>query len=272
VTLLFGGFAIREHRRERELRRELAVQELQREAAERLARADKLATLGALATGIAHELSTPLSVIDGRAQQVIASGVLDPKGQSALTIVRAEVDRTLAIIAGFLGLARGESPRLQCTDPKAIARSCCDLVGHRFEQAGVTLTMVADDPLPRVACDRRLLEQAIVNLLLNACDACVRGSNVDFRVAARGCAVVFQVDDDGEGITAAAAARATEPFFTTKKVGEGTGLGLAIASEIVKYHQGKLTIAPRTALTNPAGRRGTCARIEVPKAPEAGHA
>jgi signal transduction histidine kinase len=102
-----------------------------------------------------------------------------------------------------------------------------------------------------------MLQQALVNLLLNACDACTRGGRVVARVAREGDRVTFEVTDDGRGITTEEAARATEPFFTTKAPGAGSGLGLAIANEITKLHNGKLVLAP-------ASPRGTRATLTIP--------
>src|SRR5262249_53542762 len=109
-----------------------------------------------------------------------------------------------------------------------------------------------------------LLEQALVNLLLNACDASARGGAVELDVRADDtrARVAFVVTDHGSGIAADVASRAKEPFFTTKGAGEGTGLGLAIANEIVSHHNGTLTLRP-----NGVGV-GTRACIEIPAASE----
>src|SRR3954463_13880688 len=98
--------------------------------------------------------------------------------------------------------------------------------------------MDIEPDLPRIACDPKLFEQVLVNLLLNACDACAEGGQVELSVRSRvkGERMAFIVTDDGEGITPEVAGRAAEPFFTTKSEDVGTGLGLAIANEIVKHH------------------------------------
>jgi signal transduction histidine kinase len=101
-----------------------------------------------------------------------------------------------------------------------------------------------------------------VNLLLNACDACARGGRVEAVAVREGGRVVVTVTDDGRGITKEEAARATEPFFTTKAPGQGSGLGLAITHEIVKLHRGEISLAP-------ASPRGTRATISLP-VPEGG--
>jgi len=140
-----------------------------------------------------------------------------------------------------------------------LVRAAAASVEHRFIKAGVSLTTDAPAEAQLVLCDRALLEQALVNLLLNACDACRSGGHVRAAVRSDAKRVTFVVTDDGAGIAPDAAARAKEPFFTTKAPGTGTGLGLAIASEIAKSLRGELTIAPNDA-------RGTRASIEIPAA------
>ena len=108
-----------------------------------------------------------------------------------------------------------------------------------------------------ISGDARLLEQALVNLLLNACDACERGGEVEVRASVDGTSAMFAVLDDGKGISDEIMARVLEPFFTTKPTEEGTGLGLAITSEIVAIHRGTLKLEPRDP-------RGTIATMRVP--------
>jgi signal transduction histidine kinase len=111
--------------------------------------------------------------------------------------------------------------------------------------------------VPNVRCEPLLFKHALVNLLLNACDASPPGGTVRLEVQADSVEVAFVVTDDGEGITPANAARALAPFFTTKPRGQGTGLGLAIANEIASTHRGSLAIAPKSP-------RGTRASITIP--------
>jgi signal transduction histidine kinase len=266
LVLLFGGLAARRQRRQLELARELDIAALSQERDERLVRADKLATLGALATGIAHEVSTPLGVIIGRAEQVLPKVAHDERAKRAVEAIIDQGNRINQVIRGFLGLARGAGPATEHVNPRHIAEVCVGLVEHRFAKAGVHLTVVADPELPQIACEPRLFEQAVINLLLNACDACEPGGHVELQVRADATRVAFVVTDDGTGIAPEAAARVIEPFFTTKPEGLGTGLGLAIANEIVKHHQGSLSIGPRQA--SHAGERpvasGTRACVDLP--------
>jgi signal transduction histidine kinase len=222
-----------------------------------LVRADKLATMGALATGIAHEVSTPLGVIVGRAEQLLPKVAADARAAHSVNVISEQAERITRIVRAFLRLARGGTPTLEKVSPADLAGAALELVEHRFTKAGVSLESEIAAGLPRVACDAKLFEQVLVNLLLNACDACTEGGRVELHVRAAGERVAFVVIDDGEGITPSVAERATEPFFTTKSEDAGTGLGLAIANEIVKHHHGELALTPR------GDARGTRATVEL---------
>jgi signal transduction histidine kinase len=257
LVFAFGGYALRKQRRELEHAHQLALTKIRNEGDERLVRADKLATMGAMATGIAHEVSTPLGVILGRAEQILPKQTDDRARRAVETIVQ-QSERIFAVMRGFLTLARGGTPTLAHCDPVVLAQAAVGLVEHRFERAAVQLDLRAADGIGKVACDARLFEQVLVNLLLNACDACGEGGSVELSVQSDGQRVAFTVTDDGIGISPEVATRATEPFFTTKPAGEGTGLGLAIANEIVKHHCGSLTLAPGST------GKGTRVTVELP--------
>lgn len=265
VGLVIGGFArmaqLRQ-RRELELSRQVAISGVERDHDAALAKADKMATLAALSTGIAHELGTPLSVIVGRVDQVSerVARAGDERSAAALTIVLEQVDRIQRIVRGSLALARGESPALEQTDAIACLGRAADLVRHRFDNAGVSLVLVPGAAVPPIASDAPLFEQALVNLLLNACQATEVGGAVYARVLAVDGAshVAFVVEDEGTGISDGHAARATEPFFSTKREQGGSGLGLTIVREIVSHHAGTFTLARR------GDARGTRATIVLP--------
>ncbi len=266
LVLAFGGYAMQKQRKELELAHRLAITEVQNERDERLVRADKLATMGALATGIAHEVSTPLGVILGRAEQLLPKQP-DDRARRAVEIITEQTERISAVVRGFLALARGGQPALSRCDPAALAHAATTLVEHRFEKAHLHLDVDVGPDLPKVACEPRLFEQVLVNLLLNACDACADGgTSVSLSVHGDRERVAFVVVDDGVGIRPEVAERATEPFFTTKPQGQGTGLGLAITNEIVKHHCGSLT------LSESGTGRGSRACVELPVAAKDDHA
>jgi signal transduction histidine kinase len=239
------------------LERELALAALARERDAELATASRAATLGTLAMGIAHEVSTPLGVIAGRAEQLMPKVESDERAARAVRAILDQSERIRRVIRAFLDLVRGGAPALREESPASVLEGAIGLVEHRFAAAGVTIEKRVASDLPALRGDVPMLQQALVNLLLNACDACTRGGRVVASVAREADRVTFDVTDDGRGITTEEAARATEPFFTTKAPGAGSGLGLAIANEITKLHNGTLVLAP-------ASPRGTQATLTIP--------
>ncbi|HEX5658001.1 MAG TPA: ATP-binding protein [Polyangiales bacterium] len=256
IVVGFGGAALRQHWRKREVAQQLELSALQNEREKLLARADKLATLAALSSGIAHEVATPLGTIMARVEQVLPAVADVPRAAAALTVVSEQVERIQAIIQGVLGLVRGELPPFVHAQPTQLARKAMGLVSHRFGEARVSLSLDATGELPEVACNPPMLEQALANLLLNACDASDAAYEVRLVVRASDGRLSFAVEDDGEGIAKENAERVREPFFTTKN--RGTGLGLAIAREIVSHHGGRIHLEQRSS------SRGTRAVIELP--------
>ncbi len=183
----------------------------------------------------------------------------DERAERSARAILEQVERINSVVRGFLHLARGGAPALGRAEVHVLARSAVRLTQHRFEKAGVELAQLVSEDVGEVQCDPRLFEHALVNLLLNACEACAKGGRVTIEARAHGDHVSFIVSDDGIGIAEADAARVVEPFFTTKPVGQGTGLGLAITNEIVKSHRGAIAIAPNEP-------RGTRVTIDVPMA------
>jgi two-component system, NtrC family, sensor kinase len=257
LLLVFGVVALRNQRKELELKRELALASLRDEQDERLALATRAASLGTLAIGVAHEVSTPLGVIAGRAEQLLPKVRDDQRGHAAVQAILDQTHRISQIIRGLLGLARGDRVSADHLSAVGLVQGARALVEHRFDKAGIPLAIDVPEDLPTITGDARLIESALVNLLLNACDACAPGGHVRLSVEAHASAVRFSVVDDGSGISAEHAERVLEPFFTTKASGEGTGLGLAITNEIVKSHLGTLSLTPRFP-------RGTSAVVEIP--------
>jgi two-component system NtrC family sensor kinase len=260
LVVVFGGLAMREQRKELLLERELAVAELQQSADERLQRASRVAALGTLAIGVAHEIATPLGVIAGRAEQLLPRAA-DERTRRGLDAIQAQVRRIEEVIRGLLGLARGDLPAGQHVAPAQAVDAAVALVEHRFAKAGVPLSRQVAPGLPAISGDARLIEHALVNLLLNACDACREGGEVTVRAEASAGEIVFSVADTGAGISAADLSRVMEPLFTTKPSGQGTGLGLAIAREIASSHRGALAVAPGAA-------GGTIVTVRFPAAAE----
>lgn len=253
-----GGVALWLERRDLELERALKLMALQREADGRLQRSARAATLGTLAMGIAHELSTPLAVVVARAERLQARLGADERASNAARVIAEQAGRMAQTLRGFLGLVRGQAETAE-VEPAVLVTNAVALVEHRFSQARVTLRPSDAPPGARLRADARLMEHALCNLLLNACDASAPGQEVQLVLDVRADEVCFQVLDRGAGIPKEVAEQALELFYTTKGPGRGSGLGLAITHEIVKSHRGRLLLTAR-----PDG--GTCAELTLPRA------
>ena len=173
LVLVFGGAALRTQRKELELERELALSGSREQQNDRLERANRIAALGTLAMGVAHEISTPLAVIAGRAEQLLQRSA-DERNGAAVRVILDQTQRINPVSRGLLGLARGDWMSAQGISPSSAGRAAIAMVEHRFAKAGVVLTANIAPDLPSVHGDERLLENALVNLLLNACDAYYR--------------------------------------------------------------------------------------------------
>ena len=203
-----------------------------------LVRAEKLASVGRLAAGIAHEVGNPLAAIGNYAEVLRRRGA-DPELVSALEREAARID---AIVRGLLDYARPRTVPREAVDLAALAEGAVALL--RNQGLLRTLDVVVEgDAAPPVVGDPVALEQVLVNLLLNAVDAAGEGGRVRVRTAAatpgRACVVVA---DSGPGVPEADRARIFDPFFTTKAPGLGTGLGLAIVQRVIEDHRGTVAV------------------------------
>lgn len=227
-----------------------------------LVRAEKLATIGTLAAGVAHEVGTPLGIISGRAEQLLervpTGDPCDPTRKSVMSIL-TQVDKVSTTIRQLLDFARIRPIDAELVTPVQALRNAAALLDHRFRHAKVALHVDVAVGVPAVAADPGQLEQVLVNLLMNACDACTEGGRVWVRANESGARVAIEICDDGAGIPAEALSLVLDPFFTTKKRGQGTGLGLTIAADIVKNHGGVLEIESVVG-------EGTTMRVLLPRA------
>ena len=265
VVTGFGALVWKKQRNELELEHEIAVAHTAHNRDADLERLSRSATMAALGSGVAHELSTPLGVIVGRAEQLLARVGGDERAVKAANTIIEQTEYIDRVVRGLLGLARGAPIALAEVAANDIVAQTVALVSHRFERAGCKLVTHVGVDVPAIRCDSLLLKHALINLLLNACDASPRDSVVELEVHADAAEVAFVVTDAGAGITPADAQRAIEPFFTTKPAGHGTGLGLAIANEIAKTHRGELSIEPRLVDGKVCGTRA-CIRIPIERA------
>ncbi len=242
------------------------------ETEQQLIQASKMATLGEMATGIAHELNQPLSVIKTASSFFIRKiekrePVRDETLHDMLKKIDGNVDRATRIIDHMRQFARKSDPKLERVQFNDVLRRAFEIFSQQLKLRSIEVLWEVDPDLPKIDADPGRLEQVFINLLLNARDAIEErwgpaetgpGSKrivIGTRAAAR--VVVCEICDTGVGVPAHMAERIFEPFFTTKQAGKGTGLGLSISYGIVKDCRGSIRVGP-----NPAG--GACFIMEFP--------
>jgi two-component system, NtrC family, sensor kinase len=207
----------------------------------RLRRQEKLAALGRLAAGTAHELGSPLSVIKGRAQRALRVGGTGKDPKSSLAIIQQEVDRMERIIQQLLDFSRRNPLRCVLVDPGYLATSAVDSV---MEETGATrdrFIMTGFENTEPIRVDMGRVQQALSNLLRNAVQ-CSASGTVHLSWHKVDVGGVFWIDDDGPGVPPADRSRIFEPFYTTKAVGEGTGLGLSVVLSVAEEHGGSVDV------------------------------
>ncbi|MCC6672686.1 MAG: HAMP domain-containing protein [Planctomycetes bacterium] len=214
--------------------------------AREVVRAARLAELGTLAAGVAHEINTPLASIASAAeglQRRIERGELDRADQlEYLRTIAGEAYRAHEITARLLTFARQDRGDVGPVDLRACLGEVERILRHQLEQSGLRLHLDLPESLPAVRSNAGELKQVLLNLLVNARDASPPHSEI--RLAARGVdgTVELTVQDQGSGVPSEYLERIFDPFFTTKPPGKGTGLGLALSLALVEGHGGRLEV------------------------------
>jgi len=219
---------------------------------------EKMAAIGGMARGVAHELGAPLSVIDGRARRLQRSSDADSPQQREFSGIRAQVARLTSTVKQLLDYSRPAAATLRRTDPVQLTETALDAIKPEFEQTHIRLHSQHAANLPALFGDPARLELALLNLLRNALQAA--HNHVEVSVSHNNNHLLLTVIDDGPGLPTENRAQLLEPFFTTKAPGEGTGLGLAIVQTIVEEHGGELLLGNR-----PEGGCQVCMQLPVHK-------
>jgi signal transduction histidine kinase len=211
-----------------------------------LVRAEKLATVGVLSAGIAHEIGTPLGVIRGRAEFVLSKLDAAHPHRSGLSTIVEQIDRVTRTIRQLLDFSRVSPPRVKPVGLPSLVESVRELLRYELTARKIELAVDVAADLRPLSADPDLAQQVLVNLIMNACDACEAGGTIRVEArleeAPRWRRVRIEITDDGSGIPAGDQAQVFDPFFTTKKRGQGTGLGLPIAAQIVRNHGGEISL------------------------------
>jgi two-component system sensor histidine kinase HydH len=225
----------------------------------KLRRVEKLAAIGQLAAGVAHEIRNPLSSIRGFAQFLKHALKERPQEQDYAATMVAEVDRINRVVSNLLSLARPlETKPAACSIPELVSH-VARLVADDARSRNVTLAIDIPADIGRCRVDPNQLTQALLNLLLNALQALEPGGSV--RIGAgtdEAGGLRIYVSDDGHGIAQEHLGKIFDPFFTTRS--RGTGLGLAIVHQIVDNHNGEIEVESSVD----QGQRGTCFTIRIP--------
>ena len=207
-------------------------------------RAEHLAGVGRLAAGIAHEVGNPLSALLGFVQLLRSGRIPDDQQTEVLERLESELERIRGIIGGLLTYARPARPTLTAVDVRRVIEPTVALVRADKSFRAVAIEMEVDERLPQVLCDEGGLRQVLVNLCLNAAEACQNqeGSQVIVSASRVDDRVIVAVDDSGPGVSTSVESTLFEPFVTTKDVGKGTGLGLSVCQGIVQSWDASLSV------------------------------
>jgi len=215
-----------------------------------LMQAGKLAAIGQLAAGVAHEINNPLTAINANAQMLkMVMPVEDENYESVDLIVRAG-ERAAKVVRGLLDFARQEQYSFSPGDLNESVREALNLVNYQLQSAKIAVTRDLDDGLPPIVASWEHLKSVWLNLLLNARDALLHNNEqrrleISTRVNRETQIVQVVLHDNGKGMNEAESVHIFEPFYTTKGPGQGTGLGLATCHRIVEQHGGEITVASK---------------------------
>jgi len=238
--------------------------ELERELRHR----DRLVLIGRISASVAHEMGTPLNVIDGRAAQLLKrpDSSIEIR-QRNLTIIREQARRITQVVRQLLDLARTNGIRRQPVDLAQVFDDVGELIEVEANRNGVSIEIVAGPPVC-IEGDKDMLRQVFLNLCINAIQAMPQGGHLRLECHPDGPSkndrqfIVASISDSGGGIAPEHLPQIFDPFFTTKDVGQGTGLGLAVSRRIVEDHGGWIAAA-----NNPVGR-GAVFTVFLPRGQE----
>jgi len=240
--------------------RDRALEDL-RETVETLRKADRLATLGTLAAGMAHEIRNPLGAMGGALEILEGDYPVEHPHREFVEILRQEVDRLGRVAGKYLDFARPQLPDSRPVDINATVRSATELLERSAARAGVRISSHLQADLRPAMADPVQLHQALVNLILNGIQSMGSGGELEVTTRGEKDRIRIEVRDHGPGLPEVPVDRLFEPFFSTRP--GGTGLGLAVSRQIAVSHEGRLT-------AEAAEGGGARFRLDIPEAPAGG--
>ena len=223
---------------------------------EQLRKTEQIAELGTLASGMAHEIGTPMNVILGRAEYLLKR-TADEGMKKGLTTIIMQIERITKVMTQLLAFARRRTPERRIVDLGAIVDETLDIFQDRITHSRITVEKAIEADVPAVSADRDQLIQVLINLVINSLHAMPEGGRLRLSLDREDSHVRLGVSDTGHGMPEEIRSKIFEPFFTTKDFGKGTGLGLTVVKGIVEEHGG--TIAVESAVD-----KGTTFWIRLP--------
>lgn len=233
--------------------------QLTQAARQQVSRAEKLASIGRLAAGVAHEINNPLTGVLTFAHLLRQKPHMDAEDCQDLDLIIHETTRAAEIVRGLLDFARERPTTMEPLDLNDVVRRTVRLIANQKKFEHIAIEEKLQDNLPEVCGDMNQLQQVLLNLSLNACTAMPSGGNLRISTATTDGQVLLHVSDTGCGIKEELLERIFEPFFTTQPVGKGTGLGLSVTFGIVEQHHGTIEVDSKEG-------RGSTFTISLPAA------
>jgi signal transduction histidine kinase len=218
---------------------------------------ERLAALGRVTAGVAHEVKNPLNSMRLWLEVLKANMPVEPEAQQAVKMLDSEIDRLDRAVKTFLNFTKPVELKLEETDLRLLLDEVLDAARPSIVRAGVELRVDLPTEFPPVLVDGQLIHQAVLNLLLNACDFTTSGGRITLSLRRSGEAAVISVADSGKGISPEDQKKIFQLFFTTRP--GGTGIGLANTFRFVQLHSGRIEFDSEVG-------RGTTFRVELPLA------
>ena len=217
----------------------------ERDLRARLVETERLAAVGELVAGVAHEVNNPLSSISAFAQLLLRDPTLPDVHRDSIEVIKSETGRASQVVKDLLAFARRSDNRREALDLDTLVERTLRLRNFQLSDANVAVELALHRELPPVIADVRQLQQVVLNLVTNAVQAMAPLGSGTLRIVTRALrgSVVLEISDTGRGIAPAARPHVFEPFFTTKREGEGTGLGLSVSYGIITAHGGSIAVA-----------------------------
>jgi signal transduction histidine kinase len=224
---------------------------------EQLRRTERVAELGTLASGMAHEIGTPMNVILGRAEYLMDRVTEEPIKRGLQTII-TQVERITRVMNQLLSFARRKAPQRVPLDLRNVIEDGMEMFQERLARNQIRVEMEMADPCLMVLADADQMSQVLINLIVNALHAMPEGGTLRVGLEADQPMVKLTVSDTGHGIPREVIEKVFDPFFTTKEFGQGTGLGLTVVKGIIEEHQGSIAAESEEG-------KGTTFTIRLPK-------